>query len=83
MADGALRSDVLRVLKDGGVEVSPLPESRYRLATNTVVIVKRLQDVVSRTTLAEFERSFGITKAKFFPANKVVPIDRAKASGNE
>lgn len=81
MADGALREDVLRVLGQAGVEVSPLPSSRYRLVKGAELLTVRLQEVVSRTTLGAFERRFGIAKAKFFPPIKVVPIVGPKAIG--
>lgn len=84
MADGALRSDVLKVLGQEGVDVTPLPDSRYRLSRADVLITVRLQEVVSRTTAASLERHFGVAKAKFFPPTlKVVPIDRPRASGEQ
>lgn len=83
MADGALRTDILRVLEQDGVEVSSLPEGRYRLAKGEAVLTVRLGEVVSRTTVSNLERRFGIAKARFFPPLRVVPIDRPKAIGSD
>lgn len=85
MADGALRSDILRVLKEAQVEVSDLPEQRYRLCKGETVLVVRLQETISGTTVDKISRRFTIPKARFYPANapKVVPIDRGKASGEQ
>lgn len=81
MSDGAMRTDVLRVLGQEGVEVSALPDSRYRLVKDEKLLTVRLLEVVSRTTLGAFERHFGITKSKFFPPLKVVKIAGPKAVG--
>ena len=82
MADGAMRSDILRVLGQEQVEVTALPGNRYRLAKGDELLTIRMLETVSRTTCANLERRFGIAKSKFFPALRpVVPIDRPKASG--
>lgn len=82
MADGALRSDVLKVLAEEGVEYETLPSDRYRLVKGDVVLTVRMQQTVSRTTLSNFERRFGITKARFFPPiAKVLPMNRPRAAG--
>lgn len=84
MADGALRTDVLKVLGQEGVEATPLPESRYRLSRGDTFLTIRMHEVVSRTTVGTIERHFGIARVKFFPPTiKVVPIDRPKASGEQ
>jgi hypothetical protein len=84
MADGALRTDVLRVLDKAGVEVCPLSENRFRLCKGDTLLTIRMHEVVSRTTLGNLERRFGIPKARFFPALKAVPpFSRRMAQGSE
>ena len=80
-ADGALRTDVLRALRDADVDVSELPEGRYRLVKGAVLQVVRLRETISRGKADELGRLFGVSIGRFFPSLKVVLIDLAKASG--
>ena len=84
MSDGALRTDVLRILAQEGVEVSSLPDSRYRLCRGETLFVVCMRAVLSNTTAGNIARQFEINKIKFYPPLKaVIPIDRPKASGQD
>lgn len=67
MADGALRSDVFRALRDAEVEIEDLPDGRFRLFKGDSLEIVRLGEVVSRTKVDELSRIFIVAKVKFFP----------------
>jgi hypothetical protein len=81
MADGALRSDVLRALDEASVAAEPMADAAwYRVSRDDLTIAVRMRDTVSRTVTDLLHRTFSISKSKFFPTQlRVVQ----KAAGAE
>ena len=80
MAEPALRSDVLNVLADAGVAAEAMLDDHYRLSRGDELVVLRLMNTVSRSTLAKIERQFGIPLPRFYPPAKLVQVPKASDS---